>query len=356
MAAASTVALLGGGAVVATSAQASPSLPPRTAEQLLVDVQSPTVQALSGTVQTSADLGLPALPTGTGTSSSDPTALLSGDNTVRVWLDGQDRSRVSVIGSNEETSIIHNGSDVWTYSSADRTAKHLTANRTATEHQPTPVPSGAPTTPQQAAQQVLAAMDPSTTVTTSGTARVAGRDAYELVLTPAATEDTLVQSVTFAIDAETHLVLDVTVLGKGVDKPALQVGYSKIDYTSPDAGLFTFTAPAGTTVQEVAPPTQADKQAPTDATKTDQAKPTVVGDGWDTVVVTKTGSALTSTSGTDNAQAQQAKALLDSLPRVSGDWGSGRLLTGTLFSAVLTDDGRVAVGAVPADRLYAALR
>jgi hypothetical protein len=46
---------------------------------------------------------------------------------------------------------------------------------------------------------------------------------------------------------------------------------------------------------------------------------------------------------------------LAALPKVSGSWGSGRLLTGTLFSAVLTNDGRVAIGAVPAERLYSAL-
>jgi hypothetical protein len=43
------------------------------------------------------------------------------------------------------------------------------------------------------------------------------------------------------------------------------------------------------------------------------------------------------------------------LPRASGTWGSGRLLEGTLFSALVTDDGRVAVGAVAPERLYAAL-
>ena len=34
------------------------------------------------------------------------------------------------------------------------------------------------------------------------------------------------------------------------------------------------------------------------------------------------------------------------LPRVDGEWGSGRLLTSRLFSALLTDDGRLLVGAV----------
>jgi len=57
------------------------------------------------------------------------------------------------------------------------------------------------------------------------------------------------------------------------------------------------------------------------------------------------------TTGTD----QQAKALLDSLPAVSGSWGKGRLLSTTLLTAVITDDGRVAVGAVVPDALYRAL-
>ena len=44
------------------------------------------------------------------------------------------------------------------------------------------------------------------------------------------------------------------------------------------------------------------------------------------------------------------------MPKVTGDWGSGRVIDGTLFSAVLSDDGRVAVGAVAPDALYAALK
>ena len=47
--------------------------------------------------------------------------------------------------------------------------------------------------------------------------------------------------------------------------------------------------------------------------------------------------------------------VLDSLPAVSGSWGKGRLLSTTLLTAVITDDGRVAVGAVVPDALYRAL-
>ena len=47
--------------------------------------------------------------------------------------------------------------------------------------------------------------------------------------------------------------------------------------------------------------------------------------------------------------------LLDSLPVVSGAWGKGHLLSTSLVNAVITDDGRIAVGSVVPERLYQAL-
>jgi hypothetical protein len=74
--------------------------------------------------------------------------------------------------------------------------------------------------------------------------------------------------------------------------------------------------------------------------------PKVVGKGWTSVVVAQLPSHATGTL---------PPALVRSLPTVSGSWGSGRLLHGALFNAVLTDDGRVAIGAVGPSLLYAAL-
>ncbi len=54
-------------------------------------------------------------------------------------------------------------------------------------------------------------------------------------------------------------------------------------------------------------------------------------------------------------QTNSASQALALLPRVDGAWGSGRLLDGTLVSAVVTDDGRYAIGAVDPAQLYAAL-
>ena len=47
--------------------------------------------------------------------------------------------------------------------------------------------------------------------------------------------------------------------------------------------------------------------------------------------------------------------MLKTLPAVSGSWGSGHLFEGTLVSVVITNDGRVAAGAVTPATLYAAL-
>ena len=90
---------------------------------------------------------------------------------------------------------------------------------------------------------------------------------------------------------------------------------------------------------------------PDAAPSTAAGEPRVVGKGWGSVVVATVPPKSQSGSGDQ----QSLKAMLELLPRVSGSWGSGHLLEGKLFSAVLTDDGRVAVGAVTPQTLYAAL-
>src|SRR3954453_17435132 len=64
------------------TASAHGSLPPRTAAQLLVDVQNAKLQALSGTVVETSDLGLPSLPSvgGQGGSSASFSSLVSGSH------------------------------------------------------------------------------------------------------------------------------------------------------------------------------------------------------------------------------------------------------------------------------------
>ena len=63
---------MAGAAVGGSPPAPTPALPPRTAAQLLVDVQTARLDGLSGTVVQRADLGLPALPLAGLAGGSEP--------------------------------------------------------------------------------------------------------------------------------------------------------------------------------------------------------------------------------------------------------------------------------------------
>jgi outer membrane lipoprotein-sorting protein len=363
------VALVGGGSAIGgIHAVAGAGLPARSAAQLLVDVQQARLDGLSGTVVQKSDLGLPSLPGLGGTSSvdsSDLTSLLSGTHTMRIWVAGPDKDRMALLGTLGESDVIHDGQDLWVWASQDKTAKHylLPAYGTADKSKTTAgVPGSAdvPTSPQAAADKALAAISPSTEVTTSGTATVAGRSAYELVIEPK-DATSLVAQVRVAIDGTEHVPLRVQVFAKAVADPVFEVGFSSVDFTRPDAAQFTFNPPPGTTVTDQKTPAGA-KPAPSSTTVAPQTttadRPKVIGQGWGSVVVVRmpapTGTPSPVGATTDKTVAQLMK-YAGLLPKVSGSWGSGHLMAGTVFSALLTDDGRLVVGAVTPEGLYAAL-
>lgn len=359
------VTLIGAGSLlVSQQASADSGLAPRTAAQLLVDVQNAGHQPFSGTVTQRIDLGLPEIPSlsggspaGAGGSSAGSgattalTSMLSGTHTWRVWVGGPTQSRLALVGGSGETDVIRNGSDVWLWSSADTSAVHEAVTVAPNAHAMSP--TDLPRTPAEAAQQALAAVDPTTTVTTSGTAVVAGRQAYELVLAPkggGTPGGTRVAQVRIAVDAATRVPLGVEVFSTKQANPVIDVRFSSVDMGAPDASRFTFTPPPGTTVTE--PKANAEHAADP------AAKPPVkvVGKGWSAVaVVTVPKQAAGAGSAASTGDQGQLTSMLASLPKVSGSWGSGHLFEGTLFSAVLTNDGRVAVGAVDPSALYAAL-
>ncbi len=346
---AAAVLVIGGGAAAGTiAASADPSLPERSAAQLLVDVQNAKIDGLSGTVVQTADLGLPSLPGITGgQGDADLTSLVAGSNTARVWYAGEDKVRLALVGTLGETDLIRNGTDVWMWSSRDSKATHLKLPA-GTDRTPSALPTGVPSTPQEAADAALAAIDPTTAVSTTGAAEVAGRDAYELVLAPKDTAS-LIGQVRLAIDAEKHIPLRVDVYAKGANDPAVRVAFQQVSFTVPDDEQFAFNPPPGTKVTTSTPDEiekERDDRVPAQKPAAGEVAPTVVGKGWTSVMVAK----LPSGGSAESAVA----GVLDSLPKVSGSWGSGRLLSGALFSALVTDDGRVLVGAVAPEKLYEA--
>jgi outer membrane lipoprotein-sorting protein len=332
-----------GAVIIPMQAGAAVNLPAKTPSEVLALVASSKVEAFSGTVEQSSNLGLPELPTtGPGSDSSQASMLdlVTGSHTARVYADGPTKERVQVLDSLAERDAVRNGTDAWLYSSKDRTATHITLPpKTAKTPSEPSVPEHA-LTPSDAADQLLAKIDPTTTVTLGDNKSVAGRNAYELILTPK-TSGTLVGSVTIAVDAETGLPLQVVVDARGQKDPAFSVGFTSIDLSTPAASLFTFTPPAGTTVKQQTLSAPGAHKPDAKAEAGTHPKPTVTGSGWDAVVELKVGS---------------VPASLTSNPlygELTTPVAGGRALSTSLVSVLLTDDGRVFAGAVPVSRLEA---
>jgi outer membrane lipoprotein-sorting protein len=346
------VAVVAGvGALGPVVADASPKLPGISAQDLLAKVQTAKVDGLSGTVRSDADLGLPAIP-GAPAGSEQLTEMLSGQHTARVAFASPDKARVSVLDNQAERVWTTDGKSAWAYDSSQREAKKLTIP----EHQNAKPEKAVPSyDPQAVAKQFLDAIDPTTKVEVSGTEKVAGRDAYKLRLVPK-TDKTTVGSVTLAIDSKTWVPLDVTVMPRTGNDPALEVGFSSVSFDVPAASTFTFTPPKGVKVTDEKVPSQdrpkrvEPKQVePKTMPGTANAdKPTVIGAGWESVAMIRGAQTGQLTGNGPLAQ------LLAKAPTVSGSWGTGKVLTSKMVSALITDDGRVFVGLVTSDTLQAA--
>jgi outer membrane lipoprotein-sorting protein len=330
-----------------TDAQAAPALPARTPAQLLAEVAgSSAVPPLTGTVVETASLGLPSLPD-TGSSATSPTSLLTGSHTVNVWYASAQHFRLAIPGSLTETDVIRDGSTAWLWQSAANTVTKFSVPA----HSSQPVPQTAPLTPQQAAQQVLAKVGPTTAVSVQSNVMVAGQAAYELVLAPKDSRS-LVGQVRIAVDGANGVPLRLEVLARGATSPAFQVGYTTIAFVTPAPADLNFTPPPGAKV------TQADMTGGQPQGAAPDAS--TIGSGWLTVVelpspgLTSGPGAPVSVNGGPGEDSALLQTLLSSAAKVSGSWGSGRLLRTSLISVLITDSGRMYAGAVQPSVLYAA--
>jgi outer membrane lipoprotein-sorting protein len=375
--------------VPALASSGDADLPALTPQELLTRVADAEPTPVQGTVVYTARLGLPELPA--ELTGADPLNLLGGSSTLRVWSDGAERSRVSLLGATSEYSVVHDGAEAWTYSSTDDAVTHYTvdpadlaryqalADRAATAPD---LP-----TPEAAATQVLALAERDADVTVDSPTTVAGRDAYQLVVSP--TDDaTLVSRVVVAVDAATAQPLRVQTWSTSDGAaPSLEVGFTDVAFTAPDDSVLAFSAPAGASTEDVVVPLPDVPEGAGDPAAT-PALPdgvAVAGSGWSTVVtlidvdvaglVGGDAASLATVPGAERVLgSEEAQDLVqqfvpsdeDGAPgRPSLDTGAlydqlttavpeGRLLSSTLLSVLITDDGRVLVGAVPADALRAA--
>jgi outer membrane lipoprotein-sorting protein len=358
------VGVIGGTSLIAATAIAGPSLPDRSPQQLLVDLQQADVDDFSGTVVQTSNLGLPELPgIGGGQYDTSLTSLISGTHTLQVWSSGETKQRLAIHGTLGETDVIRNGNDLWHWSSRDNAATHRTLSADDHGHDRNsdePLPSDAPKTPQEAADRAIAAIEPTTTVTVDPAETVAGRPAYALVLTPKG-DGSLIGQVRIAVDGEKKVPLSVEVIATD-GTVVFDTTFRSIDFSQPDDAYFTFNPPPGTKVTEEKAPTAsrsdgAQRKAEQKAAAQDE--PEVVGKGWSAVMIGKVDPSELSSADDSRSQRHDEGAsiqqILNALPRVSGAWGSGRLLSSKAFTVVITDDGRIAGGAVAPATVYEAL-
>ncbi|WP_380165234.1 outer membrane lipoprotein carrier protein LolA [Jannaschia sp. R86511] len=432
-----TAVVVGGGVAASAASDATPDLPEVSAEELLVRVHDAEPTPFSGTVRTVADLGLPdlgALAGGAGgpeaeAQGTDPASVLmrlaSGENQLRVWVGGPEQQRVSLLDDFAELDVVRDGDEVWTYSSADDTATRydLTAiaERAETalaqaqadleqadpekaaelareleaakaeaeaaraEAQDSPY---ADLTPTELARTLLADADQTTEVAVGDAQVVAGRDAYTLTATPR-DDATLVGTVEVAVDAETGLVLQVEVGARDQADPAFVTGFTDLDLTAPDADVFAFSPPPGTTVvdaleaaEDAAAQAEQDADEPgtapgaTEGDRPDVAEPVVHGEGWSTAVELEL-PVEELTAAADQARTEAAEtATTEESAAPTGDEGNpfaegdaqdlnptamleqlttevdgGRVFSTALLTVLLTDDGRLLVGPVDAATL-----
>ncbi|WP_026818175.1 LolA family protein [Arthrobacter castelli] len=362
-------------ATVPTVAGAAPQLPDKTPQQLLTFIAESDDTAYSGTVKQTSDLGLPQLPSsgsphsspdgGTG-GAANTLEMLTGSHQAQVHVGDDEQLRIQIMEQMSQRDIIVNDDEVWTYNSRTNEATHLKRpDHAAKQKQGNASPHGNASTPGHAlkpgapadlAERFLAKIGPSTTVTVSGTATIAGRSAYELELTPK-TSDTLIGSVTLGVDSQTGMPLSFAITARGDTAPAYSVTFTDIDFTAPADSLFEFTPPQSASVTDVPSkgkhPMAKEHQrgpgsepGPGGSAGQTAEQPTVIGEGWNSILSLPADSALDGRPDSNRGE----RTLQQLMRPVDG----GKVLQTELVSVMLTDDGRVLIGAVSAESLMAA--
>ena len=238
-----------------------------TPEELVSSVLAAQHEPFAGTVELDNELGLPALP--------DAPQAADGTSTARVWSDGEGRGRVQLPTDGGERTLVSDGTTFWAWNSEDRTVVTgppggPPSRRPGRRDRPRPP------RPTRRSTRLRASSE----VTVDGTAEVAGRPAYELVLTPKPTERTLLREIRIAVDAEKRVAAAADRAGQRLARSGAAGRVHRARPSAPqDPALFTFTPPPGATVEQ--------RQPSSAARPARRADRTVVGEGWDTVVVTQ---------------------------------------------------------------------
>lgn len=374
-----------------------PDLAPAEVMQLMQG----EVTGFSGTVVKTTDLGLPPLELSSmmdeatiaemqekmpeGFEDFVPTLieqnaltqaveLISGSHTFRIYA-SEVGMRVQVLDRMSQRDLIVNQDEFWFYDARNAIAmtgpiefEVSEADKAAAEAELRAKMDAYAaelqldlSNPDAVAEYLMAQAGESTDISVGKDHLIAGRAAYQLIAKPQSA-NSLIESIVLSVDAETGMALDVKVFSREQAEVAVHVGFESISFETPDASLFEFEAPAGTTVQEVdvagelaeleaefgaEMPTNeelAALKAELEAKYADQPKPEMIGEDWDAVIYMPAGAEM----GAElPSELLENEIFSDLFEEVAG----GRVFSTPILNVLLTDGGEIYAGAVSIDYL-----
>jgi len=374
-------ALIVAGAVALPLQASAVTLPEITAEELIALLDS-EVTGFSGTVTKTTDLGLPAMEMSSLMSKemvddmasrmpdgfedfipqvleqnlfTEAISFLAGTDTIRIYA-SEDGFRAQILDPMSQRDIVITESQLWSYNASTQTALTRTTTGTVDHEQVDAaiLSMGLDASDLRAiAEYLLADISADTSVFVGDDHRIAGRTAYRLIVEPQS-EISLISSIQVSVDSENGMPLGVTVFSTQQDAPAVAVAFTSISFETPNASMFQFTPPPGTTVENLELP-EAVEEAVADweagaltvdnatargETLVDElaegATTAPIGERWDTVITM------------DQLPADIPLAMFeqeifqDLFTEVAG----GKVFSTPLVNVLLTDDGAVFAGAV----------
>jgi outer membrane lipoprotein-sorting protein len=392
--AALVASLIAAAAVVLPMQANAVDLPDLTPQQVML-LMDGDIQGFSGTIVKTSELGLPPLQLSSmmnedmieemeeklpeGFKEFIPTLieqslitqaveLIAGTHKVRVYA-SKEGTRVQILDTMSQRDFIVNKDEFWFYDSRKATAITGTFDMEIDQADLDKAQADAQTklseyaasiqldisNPEAVANYLMERIGQNTTVSVGKDHRVAGRTAYQLIAQPNAA-NSLIESVVISVDSETGMALDVKVYSVEQEEPAMHVGFESISFEVPAASTFSFTPPAGTTVETFEAPADLEAelerlkteganmtegqrlayQAELEAKYANQVKPVVIGDGWEAVLY------LSAIPSEMPMELLENELFADLMTNVAG----GKVFSTPVMNILITDSGEVYVGAV----------
>ena len=234
------------GAVVGVRAAASNDvdLPPVSPDRLAASAAAALARDpdITGELRLHLDLGLPDVG---ATSLFDGSAVgfLLGDHTIRLWR-SPFGARISIVEPNSEQAVYLGRTGAWAWDFSNLTATRLAPPGIRTGLFPLDL-----LVDEDMFRGLLHGLEPTTRVFVDGGVRVAGRDAYRLVLEPR-TGETLIGRVEVDVDAEERIPLAARIYPRGSTSAALSLEFTDVSYGDVDPAMFHFEPPADARVRD----------------------------------------------------------------------------------------------------------